>query len=135
MLVKLGNSKPHSQGVPVDGPAVTTVSVRDDKNEDGSYVAGYVVGSDAAEVKDHLYDNPGPVSHLPGNGGLVSIIKSWPDHGNERPTWVHVTPEGRDAAEAEDLERFLADFWHADRGVPADVQATHYTASGAPGEG
>lgn len=127
MKVLLGNPNPHDQGVPIPGPTVTVSEIRDTQNEDGSYVVGYVVGSDAAEIKDHLFDNPGLVTHLPGNGAILNLVSSWRDHGQNKPTWVSVEAQDRDPAEAEDFERFLSDFWKADRGVPSDIEDTHYT--------
>lgn len=140
MKIILGNPSPVDQGVPVPGPTVTVTEVQDIKNEDGSWVAGYVVGTDAAEVKDHLFDNPGMITHLPGNGVLLNIIRSWADHSQGKPTWVAVDPGERSAEEGEDLERFLSEFWKCDRGIPGDLEDTHYTAYAgsntiyAPGE-
>lgn len=135
MRVIIGNPNPHDAGAPVPGPAITTTYVRDDQNEDGSYAAGYITGSDALEIKDYLFDNPGLVTHLPGNGLIVEIVRSWPDHGNGKPTWVAVDPENRDPENAADLERFFSEFWRCDRGIPADVEDTHHTVSGPPGTG
>lgn len=132
MRVDLGNSSPIGTAI---GPCVTTTGVTDAQHEDGSYVVTYTIGTDAAEVKEHLFDNPGLVTHLPGNTALIQIISSWTDHSQSKPSWVSVTPEDRDPAEAEDLERFLSDFWKIPRGAPADLEDTHYTVNGPPGIG
>lgn len=132
MRVLLGNPTPLN-GAP--GPTVTAVGITDAKNEDGSYVVGFVPGTNAAEVKDHLFDNPGMVTHLPGNTAILSVARTWPDHGDGRPTFVDVDPGERDPAEAEDFERFLSEFYRCDRGIPADLETTHYTESGPPGVG
>lgn len=138
MKVILGNPSPQEQGRPLPGPALTHSEIRDTKNEDGSYIEGYVVGSNAAEVKDHLFDNPGLVTHLPGNGAALSVVRSWADQSGGKPSFVKVEPGERDPAEADDFERFLSEFWHCDRGIPADVEDTHFTAHSdkiyAPGE-
>ncbi len=140
MKIFLGNANPHDQGVPIPGPTVTITSIGDSKNEDGSYSNGYIVGTDADEVRDHLFFNQGPVTHLPGNGAILNLVLSWPDHGRSTPTWVKVEAGERDETEAEDFERFLSEYWKCERGVPQDIEDTHYTAySGsnqiyAPGE-
>jgi hypothetical protein len=125
--VYLGNSDPHDQGEVVPGPTLTICTIEDS--------AGYVVGSDAMEVKEHLFDNPGLVTHLPGNEAILNIIRSWPDHGNERPTFVKVEAEGRNPEEADDLERFLSDFYHCPRDYPEDLEQTYHTLNGPPGVG
>lgn len=140
MQILLGNPSPVDQGVPIPGPAITITAISDIKNEDGSWTAGYVIGSSVDEIKDHLFFNQGPVTHMPGNGALLNIIRSWVDHSQGLPTWVAVDPGERDPEEAEDLERFLSEFWKCDRGIPEDIEETHYTAHDydnkiyAPGE-
>lgn len=135
MIISVGNASPHDQGIPVAGPALTIVGVSDGLNGDGSYLADFIVGSDVNEIKDHLYDNPGMTTHLPGNGLLVQIIRSVSEQSNGRPTFVSVEAQGRDPESADDLERFLAEFWRCERGIPADLEDTHYTISGPPGTG
>lgn len=139
----MGLPNPHEivngQPVPLPGPTVTVVSVDDTKNEDGTYVAGYVTGTDAGTVAKHLAQNIGPVTHMPGNGLILDIVRgAMPYHSERPPAWVSVDAQDRDPKNAKDLERFLADFYDCDRGKPADVEATHYTQTGnvvyAPGE-
>lgn len=131
MKVILGNPNPTD----APGPAVTYSHVMDDKDEDGSFRVGYLVGSDAADIKDHLFDNPGLVTHLPGQGAVLNVIRTWNDHGNVKPSWVSVEPEGRSDEEAADFERFLSEFWRIPRGIPADLEDTHHTLAGPPGVG
>lgn len=131
MRVLLGNENPHDQGTPIPGPTVTISDIKDATNEDGSYTAGYIVGTSASEVKEHLYDaeaaGQGQVTHLPGNEALLNVVMSWRDHAKSKPAWVSVEPAERDPAEAEDFERFLSEFWKCDRGVPSNLEDTHYT--------
>lgn len=131
MRILLGNPEP--TGAP--GPTITYVTVRDHKEDDGSYSVGYVMGSDAAEIKDHLFDNPGLVTHLPGQQAILCVTRSWADHATTKPSWVFIDPEDRDPESAEDFERFLSDFWKCPRGIPGDLEETHFTFAGPPGVG
>lgn len=139
MRVLLGNPSPQDQGRTLPGPTITIAEFRDNKNEDGSYVSSYKVGTDAAEIRDYLFFNSGMVTHLPENTALLNIVASWKRESNTQPSWVVVEPGERDPEEAADLERFLSDFWKIPRGYPEDIEDTHYTAHGnntiyAPGE-
>ena len=135
MLITIGNSNPQSFGAPTEGPAVTTCGVTDAQDEAGNYLATYETGSDVAAIKDHLFDNQGLQTHLPGNGLIVDITRSFSEQGSGRPTFVSVDPQGRDPENAADLERFLAEFWRCDRGIPATLEDTHFTVNGPPGVG
>lgn len=135
MKVYLGNDSPHDRGVSIPGPTVSVSGIDDVLQEDGTYTAGYVAGSDAIGVKRHLSENTGPVTHLPGMGAAVSIIRSWDDHGQSPPTWVKVVAEQRNHGDAKDFERFLSEYWDCPQGFPEDLEATHYTDQGAPGVG
>lgn len=124
MRVLLGNEAP----LDAPGPSISYSDVRD--------LSGYIVGSDALAVKDHLFDNPGVVTHLPGMGVILEIVGSWRAVSNKKPLWVAAAAEeGEDPAVVDDIERFIADFWRIPRGTPDDLEATHYTFAGPPGVG
>lgn len=131
MRVLMGNAEP----IDAPGPAITFAQVNDGKKEDGSYLVGYIMGSDAAEIKDHLFDNPGLVTHLPGQEAILTVTRSFSDHAGSKPTWVAIEPENRDEENARDFERFLSDFWKCPIGYPDDLESTHYTFAGPPGTG
>lgn len=131
MLVVLGNNEPF--GAP--GPTITTTSLEDVLNEDGTYAIGYIMGTDADEVRKHLSENPGQVTHLPGQQAILGVCRSWLHHSNVSPAWVVVEPQERDPENAADFERFLADFWGCPRGYPTNLEETHYTVAGPPGVG
>lgn len=123
-----------------DAPGMAVTGMTDAINPDGSYVVGYVFGTSAAEVRDHLFDFQGPQTHLPGNEAIADVWQSLRQHlaPGAHPTWVAVEAQQRDPSNAADFERFLAEFYRCDRGVPADVEDTHHTLHGnrvyAPGE-
>lgn len=132
MIVELGHS--HS----TDGSVVSYVTISDAKNEAGDYLSSYKVGTDAQDVRDHLFDNPGLVTHLPGNTAILDVVASTRDRLDTKPLWVAVVPEGRDEEEAADFERFLAGFFRCEQGRPDDIEDTHWTLhegeTYAPGE-
>lgn len=131
MRVLMGNPAP----VGTEGPTVTYADLMDLEQPDGSFNPSYIVGSDAQEIKEHLMDNPGLVTHLPGNGAVLGVIRSWADHATTKPTWVVVEPGARSEEEAADFERFLSEYWRCDRGYPDDLEETHNTFAGPPGVG
>lgn len=137
MIIRLGNPQPHQfvdgAQVALDGPAVTTKQVPDDLDENGDYQYPYVVGSDPNVIARHLVQNPGQVTHMPGNAAILTVVQEWPQHGAQAPSWVEVEAQGRDADEAEDFERFLAEWWNCERGVPEDSESTHFTQPRGPG--
>jgi hypothetical protein len=139
MLIQMGNIAPHDAGEPVPAPAVTTSKVLDDLNDDGTFRAGYIIGTQALDVKDHLLENAGAVTHLPGNEAVLNILSSWTAHSTKYPEWVSVEAEARPEEVAADLERFLADYWHCNRGKPDDLEARYWTGYGdaiyPPGSG
>lgn len=53
--------------------------------------------------------------------------KAWKNHSGDLPTWVESNDEG--------LERLCASQWGCPRGAPTDVEKTHLTHQGPPGEG
>lgn len=133
MLVETGHVDP------VDGPVITETRVSDVKNEAGDYLSSYVVGLSAQDVRDHLFDNPGLVTHLPGNTAVLDVVGPQRERLNGgKATWVAVTAEDRVPEDGADFERFLAEFYRCPAGKPADVEATHWTlhegAVFAPGQ-
>lgn len=123
MLVEVGHVHPNG----IDGQTVTQTRLTDDLNEDGSRVCAYIVGTDAQEVRNHLFDNPGMVTHLPGNTAILDAVQPIRGSIAGKPDWVSVQAEGRDDAEGEDFERFLSEFFGCARGKPEDVEDTHWT--------
>jgi hypothetical protein len=130
MLIEVGHENS------TDGLVVTSTRIIDDMDEDG-YLSSYVVGTDGQEIRDHLFDNPGAVTHMPGNTALLDVIGPLRELG-VRPIWVSVTAEGRLPEVADDFERCLAEYYRCDRGKPADLEDTYHTLHGGinfpPGE-
>ncbi len=137
MIIELGNDAP-GQKVDAPGPAVTTIGIEDTKNEDGSYVSGYVTGTDVQDVLRQYAVNRGGVMRFGGNEAIQDVIGCWNGESATPPAWVNVIPQDRDPDNAEDLERILAEYWGAERGKPADVEDNYYTEHDnlvfAPGE-
>lgn len=122
MLIEIGHS--HA----VDGSVVTQTRISDVKREDGTYLSSYAVGTNGQEVRDHLFDNPGLVTHLPGNTAILDVVGPQRERlEGGKPTWVAVEAEGRDPADADDFERFLSEFYRCPAGKPADLEETHWT--------
>lgn len=115
-----------------DAPGMAVTSISDAVNDDGSYLVGYVVGTDAQTVRDHLFDNRGEVTHLPGNEAVLDVWHSLRPHlaEGDRPAWVAIDPQQRNSSSAQDFERFLADLYRCDRGQPFDLEDTHHTLHG-----
>lgn len=132
MLIEVGHVNA------TDGNVVTQTRLSDETNEAGEYAVTYTVGTNAQEVRDHLFDNPGIVTHLGGNTAILETVNPIRDRIQGKPTWISVTAEGRLPEVADDFERFLAEFFGCDRGKPSDVEDTHWTlhAGGvfAPGD-
>lgn len=138
MRVMLGNTSPHHRGVldaatgqrtfqPLPGPAVTTFEIPDD------YTFNPNVELD--DVVRHLYSAQATngITHLEDNEALLVFLHwdgAWPHHSSDKPSWVSVT--GPDAAKAATFEVKLAEFYGCAQGAPADVEETHFTASGPP---
>lgn len=123
MLVEVG----HVSTVVGDGQVVSQTRLSDDKNEAGEYICAYIAGTDAQEIRDHLFDNPGMVTHLPGNTAVLETVNPIRDRMAGKANWVTVVAEDRPQENAEDFERFLADFFRCERGKPEDVENTHWT--------
>lgn len=131
MLIELGNPKPqhapNGEVEPLPGPLVTTMYVDDRQNEDGSYLAGYIEDTNAIDVLREFALRKGAVMHFGGNESLHQIINDWDLHATEVPSWISIDPQNRDLDNAEDLERFLSEYWGCKRGKPDDLEGTHYT--------
>lgn len=134
MLLEIGHNV-----TGLEDPVVTTSTIIEDLVVDPEtaepveprrYVADYIVGTSADDVRRHLYDNPGTVTHLPGNGAILGVEATLRTNGVKDAAWVAVDPQGRDADEAADFERFWGDFFGCPRGKPADVEDTHHTMHG-----
>ncbi len=136
MLVSFGvNPIDPLTGFPchLDAPGMAQLGITDATNEDGSYTVGYIAGTDAAEIRDHLFSFQGNVTRLPGNEAICDVYQSLRLHipDGDPPTWVHVDAQQRDPDNAADFERFLAEFYRCERGIPADVEDTHHTLHGS----
>jgi hypothetical protein len=110
----------------LEQPAVTEQHLTDALNNDGDAMLTYTVGTNGQEIRDHLFENP-ITSRMAANTALLSSVGQFKHTSPEPPAWVAVEPEGRDPAMAADMERCLAEYWGCARGVPADVEATHWT--------
>lgn len=121
MLIEVG----HVNGT--DGLVVTQTRLSDVKNEAGDYLSSYSMGVDAQVIKEHLFDNPGLVTHLPGNTAILETVNPIRERVQGKPSWVEVKPEERSPEEAADFQRFLSEFFGCEAGKPADVEDTHWT--------
>lgn len=136
MIVLFGNQQPHElvenvlQGLP--GPAVTTFAIDPTQLEDGTLTPGYIMGTDVVSILREMAQNPGPVKrNMGGNELLQDLIGLWEQHSNVAPAWISIVDAAPyDSALAEDCERCVAEYWGCDRGVPGDVEDTHYTQLG-----
>lgn len=131
-------------------PGVTTIHIPDgDENGLGAYT--HEPGLSVADFREHLIDAEmyrGGITHLPDHEALLSIVRAWPQQGHEKPAWVKVTH--RDDAfthhgakkgalstkrSADDLQKFLQEFYRLDNEKPADVEDRYHTKFGPPGDG
>jgi hypothetical protein len=131
VLVLLGNVSPQEapggELVSLPGPALTTFGISDAQNEDGSYVVGYISGTDTLDVLREFATHRGGVMHFGGNELIHSTLQDWDLHSSQPPAFVCVVPEDRDPDNAEDFERFLSEYWGCARGLPGDLEETYYT--------
>lgn len=132
MIVEFGNQAAKN-GVD-DRPKVTTVHVPEG---DGGYSheIGGVSVDDFRMHRQEAADYNNGVTHLPDHEALLSIVASWPSQSVGKPAWVSVTsdqntPEGV----AEDVEKFLSEHYYCPQGKPEDVELTHWTRFGPPGQ-
>lgn len=122
MIINLGHTNA------VDGPVVTQTWISDAQNDDGDYLSSYVDGTVGQDIRDHLFDNPGLVTHLPGNTAILDVVIPQRERLNgEKPTWVSVDAESRDSAVGADFQRFLSEFYRCDSGEPDGMEDTHWT--------
>lgn len=141
MLIELGNDAPRlPDGTPgdLDGPAVTYIDMPQ------SYLDTVEDGADISQVKSHIaatlfrpVERSG-ITRLGdlGAGHLEALLAiAHPQSGAfqahsaaDRPTWVHAPGHPM-------LEHYLSEFFDCEVGKPIDVEATHHTRYGPPGEG
>lgn len=86
-------------------------------------------------VADSLLSGQG-MTRLPDHEALLAIAFGWPTQSYERPSWVQVTPgEKTDPGVVDDLTGFLQDYFQTDKQRPHDLERTHWTKYGKPGDG
>jgi len=143
LVLEFGCPEPHEvidgEPVPLPGPNVVRFVIDPIVKEDGSLHPAYIIGTDAVEMLRHFAQNPGPVKHLGGNELVQDAIGLWERHSASAPSWVRVVQwEPYSQEVADDLERFISEYWGCSRGAPSDLEQTHYTQYGsqvfAPGE-
>lgn len=144
LIIEFGNTAAHhfveDEKLALDGLRQTRFSITPQLNEDGTINhPNYTVGTSAVDILRHFAQNPGPVKHMGGNELVQDVIGLWERHSDAAPAWVSVVDPGPyPPDDMEDLERFIAEYWGCERGVPDDVEDTHYTQYGdqlfAPGE-
>lgn len=137
MLVRMGNPRPHSviDGeivVPDMGGAPVVYEHSIPLGDKGGY--SVTMGDDVTAILRHLAQRTGLVTHLgEGHDALLAVVRTWPSHCEEPPTWVDVVPEGdEDPALVDDFERQVAEYFGAARKAPENVEATHWTTESAP---
>jgi hypothetical protein len=141
MQLELGNADPIlPDGETRDAPCVTYVTIPDDPDNfpEGHHAYQQVEGSgmNGATLRAHLsekmLEDDGRITHLPGHEAVICVASPfgiWRSHAKPgtKPTWI-------DGDNAETV-RILADYYGCPIGRPADVEDTHHTLSGAPGDG
>jgi hypothetical protein len=132
MIVEFGNEAARN-GID-DRPKVTTVHVPEG---DGGYsheIGGVTVDNFRMHRQEAADYNNG-VTHLPDHEALLSIVSAWPSQSSGKPSWVSVTPDqNTPEGVAEDVEKFLSDHYYCPQGRPEDVEFTHWTRFGEPGQ-
>lgn len=135
MIVVLGASKAHENKAPIldrDGTILVEggfVSINDGQPTEIVFTIPedrtHVEGADAIEMMRHMIAHP-DVTQLPDNEAFVDVVRLWPLHSPDAPTWVF--------SDNDDMQRLLSEYWSIPAGFPADVDDTHWThAGGAPG--
>jgi len=130
MQVELGNTAPTTvapDAADPDGvvwePRVTYVNVPDEYT--------YVVADSAADLADETLKSlgrasaAGGVTHMPDQEALLSVNAAWGTQSSGKPTWVW--------SDNPEFQTLLAKFFDCPAGRPDDVEATHHTLAGAPG--
>jgi hypothetical protein len=120
MQVELGNNNPTHEGA--TGPAVTYCSVPD------TYTYEVADSADdlAMEVMREI-STGGGLTRLPDQEAVLAVVAAWNNESSGKPGWVW--------SDNEEFEVLLGKFFGCPVGRPEDVEATHYTNSGAPGIG
>jgi hypothetical protein len=116
--VELGNNAPRAAGAVA--PAVTYVNVPEEYT--------YVVEDSAATLGERIRQavaGGGGITHEPDQEAIISVAAAWAAEGAGQPTWVW--------SDNPDFVVALAAFFNCPIGRPPDVEMTHYTAAGAPG--
>lgn len=129
MIVELGNqAAPNALD---QSPCVTTIHVPDGYTHNPNVLS-------VDEFRNHrqeAIDYRNGITQLPEHEALLSVVAAWPSQSREKPTWVKVTPsEYTESGVAEDLESLLREFYRIDQDRPANVEDTHWTRFGAPGQ-
>jgi len=146
VIVELGN---HAANNGLDSrPKVTTIHIPEaDEHGLGGYthVPGAISVPDFKQHRSDAMDFRAGVTHLPDHEILLACVNAWPHQSNDVPDWISVrsheemygTKVGHPKKVAKDVEGFLREFYGlgSDAGKPADVEFTHWTRFGAPGQG
>lgn len=129
MKVQMGNATPHKfvpgsteqRYVYHDDPIVV---VWDSRGGDSTHVvAGRPNGKDAL-----IYVLTHDIVQMPDHTAFLSIVRDWPSHSPNSPSWV-------DSDDEPDLALMLSEAYGCPVGIPEDVEQTHHTISGPPGVG
>jgi hypothetical protein len=137
MLIELGNRAATQPGLD-DRPKVTTIHIPDaDEHGLGGYT--HEPGLSVADFRNHraeAMDFRNGITNLPEHEALLSIVAAWPTQSVEKPSWVNVVPtELTPDGVASDIQNFLAEHYGLDDvGRPGNVEDTHWTRYGPPGE-
>ena len=136
MLIELGQTAP--KRVDHNDPAVTYLHIPE-ADEHG--LGGYSLepGMDARDFREHIdwaYGANGGITQLPGHEILLAVHHAQAAHGYKDPAWIRVTPHDLTPDHHQpEVERFLSDYYKCDVGAPADLEQTHHTKYGPPGQG
>lgn len=146
MLVELGNTAAPN-GLD-DRPKVTTIQIPE---FDASGAGGYTHTPGAISVPDfkahrqEAADFRSGITRLPDSEILLACVNAWSSQSAAAPAWVSVRSHqeltgeaiGHAPQVAADVQGFLREFYGlaADAGKPADLEFTHWTRFGQPGQG
>jgi len=116
----------------------------------GPCLGGYTHKPGAISVPDfndhrlQAIDFRGGITQLPDHEILLACVNGWPHQSDDRPDWISVTSHeqatgdklGHGPDVAKDVEGFLREFYGLSQSAskPADVELTHWTRFGAPGQ-
>lgn len=107
----------------LNGPAVFRMTVPDNY----TFVPAKSAKDLAVEVMRDITTGDPQVTHMPDQEAVIAVVNAWNRHSNQKPGWAW--------SDNDDFAVLLGRYFDCPVGKPTDVEETHYTVSGAPGDG